>query len=473
MLRQRAKLVAGSLYIVDLLGITSAFLLAYWTRQSLLSSEYGPLFPLQDYLWVLLGILVSWSPVLYYFKLYGSYRTEPFWVEPWTIFKVIFWGTLIVGLAVFTLKLQYVSRSFIFIFSIFAFFLIAAIRLLIRRVSKHVRRRDFNYRNVLIVGSGNQAMEIANTIRQHPDWGMRISGIITDSEIDNRGLTGSYPVKGTISDLPNLVTGEIIDEVIFMVPRNRLDELEAIFLLCEELGVRTRLALNFFPKMSAKVHLEDLGGIPSITFSTTPYNELQLAVKRTFDIVVSVIVLITLLPLMGLVAIVIKLTSPGPFFFRQTRVGMNGRQFVLYKFRSMVVDAEVMKKDLLHLNEMSGPVFKIRNDPRVTPVGRFIRKYSFDELPQLINVLKGDMSIVGPRPPVPQEVAEYEHWQRRRLSMKPGLTCLWQIQGRNRIIDFERWMKLDLQYIDNWSLKLDLKIFLKTVPLILSGRGAS
>jgi exopolysaccharide biosynthesis polyprenyl glycosylphosphotransferase len=176
--------------------------------------------------------------------------------------------------------------------------------------------------------------------------------------------------------------------------------------------------------------------------------------------------------LYGLIAVVLKLTSKGPVFFRQERVGMNGRRFTFFKFRSMVVDADRRKDELKHLNEMDGPVFKIKNDPRVTRVGRFLRKFSLDELPQMWNVLKGDMSLVGPRPPVPSEVEKYEFWARRRLSIRPGLTCLWQISGRNSI-NFQQWMELDLQYIDNWTLGLDFKILLKTVPAVLGGRGAS
>ena len=212
--------------------------------------------------------------------------------------------------------------------------------------------------------------------------------------------------------------------------------------------------------------------MPLLTFSTTPYSQLQLMLKRGLDVLPSAVLLVLGLPVVSLIALMVKISSGGGVLFRQTRCGLNGRSFTLYKFRTMVADAEERRRDLEHLNEMNGPVFKLRSDPRVTWLGRFLRKFSLDELPQLWNVLRGDMSLVGPRPPIPEEVAQYQRWQRRRLAMKPGLTCLWQISGRNQI-DFDRWMELDLEYIDSWSPMLDFEILLKTIPVVLSGRGAS
>jgi exopolysaccharide biosynthesis polyprenyl glycosylphosphotransferase len=266
--------------------------------------------------------------------------------------------------------------------------------------------------------------------------------------------------------------GEPVDEIVFAVTRKKLDEMKQIFLFCEELGVRARVAMNFFQNRVARIEIEELEGIPFITFTTTPSNESQLAVKRLLDIAVSALLLVLAAPIILLVATAIKLTSPGSVFFKQTRIGLNGRIFTLYKFRTMIEDAHERREEVSHLNEMTGPVFKMKDDPRVTTVGRVLRKFSLDEIPQFWNVFRGDMSLVGPRPPIPEEVANYHRWHRRRLSMKPGLTCLWQINGRNNV-DFDRWMQLDLQYIDNWSPLLDLKILLRTIPAVLSGRGAS
>jgi exopolysaccharide biosynthesis polyprenyl glycosylphosphotransferase len=230
--------------------------------------------------------------------------------------------------------------------------------------------------------------------------------------------------------------------------------------------------MDLFPHTRARVELEDLDGMPLLSFATTPTSQLKLMLKRTLDVVLASLLLLIALPIVSVIALMIKATSGGNVLFRQTRCGLNGRFFTLYKFRTMVEGAEERRRELLHLNEMNGPVFKLRSDPRVTAFGRFLRRFSLDELPQFWNVLRGDMSLVGPRPPIPEEVAKYQRWQRRRLAMKPGMTCLWQISGRNNL-DFDRWMELDLEYIDSWSPTLDFKILLKTIPAVLSGKGAS
>jgi exopolysaccharide biosynthesis polyprenyl glycosylphosphotransferase len=314
---------------------------------------------------------------------------------------------------------------------------------------------------------------VADVIFQNKQWGLKLIGFVADNADTKIEQIANAPVLGSVSELPRMLQQHVVDELVFAISRKKLEDLEGVFLLCEEQGIRTRVAVNFFPHMIAKVHLDDFHGIPLLTFSTTPYNESLLMAKRIFDVAIASILLVILFPLFVLIGLLIKLTSEGPIFFRQTRVGLNGRLFTLYKFRSMCLNAEALKGQIEHLNEMEGPVFKVTDDPRSTRFGRFLRKSSLDELPQFYNVLKGDMSIVGPRPPLPEEVEKYERWQRRRLSMKPGLTCLWQISGRNAITDFRKWMELDLRYIDNWSLRLDLKIFLKTILVVLAGRGAS
>jgi exopolysaccharide biosynthesis polyprenyl glycosylphosphotransferase len=473
MLRQRVKLVAFSVYILDLISIFLAFFLTYWIRNTFFSTQYSSLAPIQDYLWLLTFVVPLWSFLLYYFGLYESYRTKPLWVEPWRILKVTFWGTLLVGTFIFVFKLHYISRLFMVLFAVFAFLLLAVERRIIRSIARQVRKKGLNFKNIIIVGTGRRAREIAKVLEENKNWGFKLIGIVCDNGNDHLPKVGTYPVIGNIKQMPEILHSQVVDEVIFAVSRKKLEETEEIFLMCEELGIRARVAVNFFPHMIAKVHLDDLHGVPLLTFTTTPYSEFQLAVKRVFDLSISSIMLVLLSPLLLVIAGLIKGTSPGPVLFKQIRVGLNGRRFTLYKFRSMAQDAESRKQEFLRLNEMAGPVFKIKNDPRLTSIGRFLRKTSLDELPQLINVLKGDMSVIGPRPPIPEEVTQYKSWQRRRLSMKPGLTCLWQINGRNKIKDFDQWMKLDLQYIDNWSLKLDFKIFLKTIPVVLLGRGAS
>jgi exopolysaccharide biosynthesis polyprenyl glycosylphosphotransferase len=319
------------------------------------------------------------------------------------------------------------------------------------KVTKH---GALDVRHVAVVGNAAAAHEFARTIKRHDVWGFKLIGIFTHDEVRD------------------LLEGGGVDELIIVVDRESLNDYTDTFLLCEELGVTARVVLNFFPHSIARMELHDFDGLPLLSFSTTPTNEVLMFVRRILDVLLATVILVIVGPLVMLpAAILIKLTSPGPVLFKQKRCGLNGRLFTMYKFRSMVDNAEQRRVELEGFNEMDGPVFKSSRDPRITTIGKIIRRRSIDELPQLFNVLQGHMSLVGPRPPLPDEVARYERWQRRRLSMKPGITCLWQISGRNEV-SFEDWMKLDLTYIDNWSLLLDLKILLKTVPVVLLGRGA-
>jgi exopolysaccharide biosynthesis polyprenyl glycosylphosphotransferase len=326
-------------------------------------------------------------------------------------------------------------------------------------------------RNILIVGTGDKAGQLAELLEGAKQWGYKTVGVVRETP----GQTIDARLKGfplvELDQVSGVIRDRVIDEVVFVVSIEALSRLEELFLLCEEEGVKTRVMLSFFPHVTSKIHLEALHELPLLTFTTTPQNEYLLFIKNAFDFLMAALMLILLAPFLGVVALFIKVTSGGPVIFKQVRSGLGGRKFVLYKFRSMVTGAEEIKDQLSHLNEMSGPVFKIRNDPRCTPLGKYLRKFSIDELPQLFNILKGDMSFVGPRPPLLEEVEGYQRWQRRRLRMKPGLTCLWQISGRSEI-DFQEWMRLDLEYIDNWSLMMDWMIFLKTIPIVLMGKGA-
>jgi exopolysaccharide biosynthesis polyprenyl glycosylphosphotransferase len=305
-------------------------------------------------------------------------------------------------------------------------------------------------------------------------YGVRLRGFLTEQtgaaprEI---ALNAVHPVR-PIAELPSILRQHVVDEVIFAVGSESLADLEEIFLLCDEEGVRTRVAVDFFPHVNSTVSLDRFGAIPLLTFSAAPYDEIRLLVKRSTDVAIAAAGLVVLAPLMALIALAIRLTSPGPAIFRQVRCGLNGRRFLFYKFRSMVENAEDLKSSLAHLNARDEVVFKIPHDPRLTGLGRYLRKFSIDEWPQLWNVLRGDMSLVGPRPAVQSEVDQYQRWQRRRLRMRPGLTCLWAISGRDQV-DFETWMKMDMQYIDNWSLALDWKILLRTIPRVLTGHGAN
>jgi exopolysaccharide biosynthesis polyprenyl glycosylphosphotransferase len=341
----------------------------------------------------------------------------------------------------------------------------------LRVAARSVRAQGKNTRAALVVGTGAEARNLARRLVENRHWGMRLVGHLTERPGDAvDGL--EHPLLGTVRDLPRILCEYVVDEVFVSVDRTRIADMESVFLHCERVGVTARLVLDFFPHRFAKVEMDDLDGTPTMAFTTTPRDAWALTAKRALDVVASGLFIAAFSWLYLLIAAAIKLSSRGPVFYRQTRVGMNGRRFTMLKFRSMGVDAERRQAELAHMNEMDGPVFKVKNDPRVTRVGRFLRKFSMDELPQLWNVFVGDMSLVGPRPPLPSEVEKYDDGQRRRLSVRPGLTCLWQISGRNTV-NFEKWVELDLQYIDQWSLGLDLKILLKTVPVVLTGKGAS
>jgi exopolysaccharide biosynthesis polyprenyl glycosylphosphotransferase len=325
-------------------------------------------------------------------------------------------------------------------------------------------------REVLIIGISTPAQRLAEELEMSEE--IRIGGFLdpANSGRTEMRLNRPYPIY-PVRALSQLLGQQIIDEVFFAVDTSELRDLEDEFLLCDLEGVRTRVPVDFFPHLNSKVSLETLGETHYLTFSGAPDTDLRLIIKRGLDIVLATLGIVVTAPLMVAVAVAIKLTSPGPAIFRQERCGLNGRKFSFYKFRSMCTDAEERYHEVVHLSQRSLAT-KIPNDPRLTRIGRTLRKFSLDELPQLVNVLRGDMSLVGPRPAVPREVAQYQRWQRRRLRMRPGLTCLWVISGRDEV-DFETWMKLDLEYIDNWSLRLDWKIILSTIPTVIAGKGAN
>jgi exopolysaccharide biosynthesis polyprenyl glycosylphosphotransferase len=364
------------------------------------------------------------------------------------------------------------SRFFLALFAFLSWIFLLIFRLSAGRLVGIIRREFATLHYVMVVGTGESALRIANTLEKSATYGVRLRGLFSESEEDPGNLSSisAYKVY-QLSELPAVLRLNVVDEIIFAVDSRKLAELEEVFLLCDQEGVRTRVAVDFFPHVNSTISLDRLDTTPLLTFSAAPNDEVRLMLKRLVDLVIAVTAITVLAPLMCLVAILVRLTSPGPALFRQVRCGLNGRRFLLYKFRSMCENAEELKPAIAHLNTRT-TAFKVPNDPRATPIGRYLRKFSIDEWPQLWNVLRGDMSLVGPRPAIPSEVEQYQLWQRRRLRMRPGLTCLWALAGRDNI-DFETWMRMDMQYIDGWSLGLDCKILLRTIPRALTGSGAS
>jgi exopolysaccharide biosynthesis polyprenyl glycosylphosphotransferase len=348
------------------------------------------------------------------------------------------------------------SRSFLAVLFIYNLLLLSVFRWASPNIVGAFNREFGTPYHIVIVGGGAKVDVLTNHLIEGSPFRIQIAAIVPEEDCAVR--------------LPKLLAGQVVDEIIFDVDSSKLPGLEEVFLLCDEEGVRTRVAVDFFPHVNSDVTLDRVGDAPLLTFSAAPMDDLRLYLKRAFDFACALISLILLSPVFLLLALLIKMTSPGAVIYKQSRCGLNGRRFTFYKFRSMVENADLLKADLAHLSERE-IAFKLSRDPRVTAMGRWLRKFSLDELPQLYNVLRGDMSIVGPRPPLPEEVDRYERWQRRRLRMRPGLTCLWAVSGRDHI-DFNSWMRMDISYIENWSLKLDWSIILRTIPHVLAGKGA-
>ncbi len=478
MFRERAILFNRMQLLVDILLTCAAFPLAYFSRihlSKVLPSGWEvflnpALHPLKEYFWIIGMAIGWWAATAFALGLYRISIQRSGWEKVRIVFEssILLW--LFLGFLSFALKLD-LSRPLIALFVFYQALILALTRLLLSVHAKRKSQLPFSKhcRHILIIGGIEKARNMGDLIARYSDWGFKILGYVDLDSKDHVEAEGD--VLGSIGDLPQIIENNIVDEIIIVGDRPNLEGLDKILELCNEQGIRTRIAANFFPAKVTSLSMEFLENVPVITFSSAPEHAPSLFVKRTMDILVSAALLVLMMPLMILVGLLVKLTSKGPVVYRQTRCGLYGRLFTLYKFRSMYDGAEDVLWEIKHLNEMDGPVFKMRNDPRVTPLGHFLRRSSIDEWPQFWNVLKGDMSLVGPRAPLPEEVREYSRWQRRRLSVKPGITCLWQVSGRNEI-DFHEWIKLDLHYIDNWSLLLDLKILLRTFPVVLFGKGA-
>jgi len=419
---------------------------------------------------LLLGFsMLVWVLIGFWLKVYDRLDVGHPWVVVRDSFKQAAWGVSALVIFQYLLRLEFpLSRSFLALFALDSWVLLCVFRLAAGNVVGAIRRAFGAPYYVLVVGTGPSARRLGEALEQSARYGIQLVGFLAELPGSLR-LKSQYPVH-PLEGVRTLLRQQVIDEIIFTVGNRSLTEFNDIFVLCDEEGVRTRIVMDFFPHVNSEMYLDRLGTIPLLTFSAAPHDEIRLLVKRVIDVALAAAAFILLFPFMLLVGVLIRLTSPGPAIFKQVRCGLNGRRFTLYKFRSMCQNAEALKAKLEHLSVKS-TAFKIPDDPRLTPVGRWLRKFSIDEWPQLWNVLKGDISLVGPRPAVPCEVDNYEGWQRRRLRMRPGLTCLWTLEGRDSL-DFDAWMKLDMLYLDNWSLALDWKILLLTIPRVLTGKDA-
>lgn len=456
-------------FVFDILLTCVAFFSSFWVREYFFVDEKIYLLSHVFILPLLLALLIGF---LSYFGAYNSPRYTTIPEYTWSIFRALVLSIGVLLTLLFFLHIEYISRLVILIFSGADFFVLLAIRVGVKSYFQRSVKSGKHSLHVIIIGTGERAREIASELRRQAEWGVEVVGHLDPDPKRVGQMIDNVPVLGTIDDISTCLKEYVVDEVIIAVTRSFLSDAEPIAYACEEEGIKLRFMADVFRLQVARVSLTQVGKIPLLTLEPVAQDRNKLFIKRLFDLVVTLASMPFFLPVILLVAIAIKLDSPGPIFFVQQRVGLRKHLFPMFKFRSMFENAEDMLKEIEHLNEAEGPIFKIANDPRVTRVGRFIRKTSLDELPQLFNVLRGEMSLVGPRPMSIRDVELFDRGiQRKRFSVKPGITCLWQISGRSNL-PFDKWLELDLEYIENWSFWLDMKILLKTIPAVLKSRGA-
>jgi exopolysaccharide biosynthesis polyprenyl glycosylphosphotransferase len=466
MIRRHAAGFRALLMAADaLLAVVLLVGLSYWRFGDEWAAWWRQIVPIPEGLLVIypLGWVIGLA-------LNGLYRPRARWSirrEALDVLRATIAFALVTLSALFVFRWPEVSRAFLLVLFPAQAAVTIVSRALLRLAMERRRRQGKNLRFVLILGAGPRGQAFAQKLEDHRELGLRVVGFVDESsEFDP---PGQWEYLGPLERLEDLLHSRVIDEVAICLPFSQWSLIDAIAHLCEEEGKIVRIPMDVLDHAVTVGRMEELDGTPVYSLVSGPDRAISLTIKRAVDLVFSGAGLVLLSPLLLAIAAAVKLDDGGPVLFRQRRVGVHGRQFSVVKFRSMSVDAEMRLVDVAHLNEIQGQAFKMTNDPRVTQVGRLLRRTSLDELPQLINVLLGDMSLVGPRPPLPSEVEGYDLWHRRRLSMKPGITGLWQVRGRSSA-DFDTWVEADLEYIDRWSLWLDFKILLRTIPAALDGR---
>ena len=467
---ERWNLINIILGAIDIFSIVVAyqiaFMLNYYSEGTLFFFER------RDVTYIFLAILPIWLFTLYIINATEIPRTKRYRTLLFEYIQSAIAVSAVLLVFYFVFKLGYLSRLFLVQFAFLGFLFLFLARTIEYKVFKIYRAKGFNYVNIVLIADESAILFIED-IRQNIDWGYRITFIFTSSDkiIEKYGKIYKILPEKTKMVINDLMEVDTIDVVIYIKKEANPSEVRKTIRSCEELGVVFRLKYQDVQINLTNAFTSVIGSEKFLTFINIPYKPAALATKKFMDISVSVILILLLSPLMILIALGIKITSRCPVIYRQARVGLRGRQFDLYKFRTMVADADRIRGELEEQNEMDGPVFKIKDDPRITGIGKILRRTGLDELPQLINVLKGEMSLIGPRPPLKSETEQYKRWQLRRLSVKPGLSCFWQIIPDRNSVRFEKWMEMDLAYIDNWSLRLDFIILLKTIKTVFQRTG--
>lgn len=475
---RKKKLIDRLHFGLDLSITGTAFVGSYFIRRDFLHSSLDRLSTSPNYYAILFLIIIIWFICFKFFNLYGSFVGRKYSQIIFDLFKSVTIATLLLLTVLYSLKFSDVSRVMIGIFYVTDLALLAASKTVLYRAFQKRTLSDYNVINAIVIGSRDRADEFITRITASANNYKIIGCLESDRSEVGRMVRKDIQVIGTLDDLKTIVLNEVVDEVVFAMPLKMIEDVDQYMLLIEMLGKSMRIlpdwhvhSLVYRPDI-ASIGFDDLHGIPTMILCPTSTKQVDLFIKSALDYAATLLMMLAAFPVFLCIAAAIKMCSKGPVFFKQARLGLHGRTFQIYKFRTMVDDAEERLKEVLDKNEADGPVFKISKDPRIIPfIGTILRKTSLDELPQLFNVLKGEMSLVGPRPPIPGEVAKYSIWERRRLSMKPGLTCIWQIQPGRNDISFRQWMEMDLEYIDRWSLKLDFSILWKTFMIVFAGHG--
>ncbi|HZL73585.1 MAG TPA: sugar transferase [Planctomycetota bacterium] len=457
-------------HLAELAAGAGAFALAHTARAALGSHFHETVAPLGRLLWLLPVYLAIWSALTWGTNAYRAFRRRGALSHAFNLGAVNALAVFSVFALLMMMKETGINRTLIAFVGVANFAVLLPVRIAGRTLLGYYTNRGYDRHFVLVVGTGAEAVRVAESLQEVHGAVYQVRGLLSETG-EAAPSAGPFRVLGTVRELPDIARREVVDEV-FIVPGSMdlhaiRDEIRAL----DSMGVVVHLSFPLFAELSSRVETTHIADRPFLTLSSVPPSEFQLALKRMIDLAASLALIVALSPVILATGLLVAFTSAGGALFRQQRVGMNGRRFTLYKFRTMVAGAERQRPGMEAMNELDGPAFKMRGDPRVTWIGRILRKTSLDELPQLWNVLKGDMSLVGPRPLPEYEVEKFQPWHRRRMSMRPGITCLWQIGGRNEL-RFDEWMKLDLKYIDQWSLWLDFSILARTLPAVVRGRGA-
>ena len=463
--------------LVDFLTAVGCFPVTYYFAiylHTLIPSIFPLMFEIQRndfFVMFLTGVVI-----VFLFKKQKAYSYQRFTSvskEFIIVFKVTYLAFLVTIALIFLFKQNEIPRTTLGFYFILNLIFFLTEKLLLFNIASRVRKKGEDRKRIILIGTGSRAQKFIEIVKENLHWGLDIVGLLT-GEKDRIGeeILG-LRIIDHYDNIESVLKKINPEEVIITISTKRFDQIRTILEVCEQEGVQVRLNSDFFGELTKRVAVDNVFGLNIISFYMTKHSEAELLMKRTIDIIGSLVAILIFSPFMLIAAIGILITDGKPILYQWNVVGLNKNPIKSWKFRTMVKDADAIKMKLSHKNEMEGPVFKIKDDPRIIPFGKWLRKWSIDETPQLFSVLKGDLSLVGPRPSFPHELEKYESWQRRKLSVKPGITCLWQIKGRNHVRNFDDWVKMDLEYIDNWSIWLDLEILLKTIPAVISGKGAS